>query len=31
MSADRRALLRSIVVDLTLGEIASVSDSNGGR
>jgi hypothetical protein len=31
MSADRRALLRSIVVDLTLGEVASVTDSHGGR
>jgi hypothetical protein len=31
MSADRRALLRSIIVDLTAGEIASVSDGNGGR
>lgn len=31
MSADRRALLRSIVVDLTLGDVASVTDSHGGR
>jgi hypothetical protein len=31
MSADRRALLRSIVVDLTSGEITSVTDSHGGR
>jgi hypothetical protein len=31
MSADRRALLRSIVVDLTLGEVATVADSHGGR
>ena len=31
MRADRRALLRSIVVDLTTGQIASVSRTNGGR
>jgi hypothetical protein len=31
MSADRRVLLRSIVVDLTLGDVASVTDSHGGR
>jgi hypothetical protein len=29
MSADRRALLRSIVVDLTAGEIASTSGAGG--
>lgn len=31
MNADRRTLLRSIIVDLTAGEIASVSKANGGR
>ena len=30
MRADRRALLRSIVVDLTRGEIASVTSTHGG-
>jgi hypothetical protein len=30
MSANRRALLRSIIVDLTAGEIASVTAANGG-
>ena len=29
--ADRRVLLRSIVVDLTRNEIAAVSDTHGGR
>lgn len=31
MNANRRALLRSILVDLTAGEIASASDANSGR
>ena len=31
MRGDRRALLRSIVVDLTRGQIASISDTHGGR
>ena len=31
MRADRRALLRSIVVDLTTGQIASITGANGGR
>ena len=30
-NADRRALLRSIIVDLTLGQLASVADANGER
>lgn len=31
LRADRRALLRSILVDLTRGEIASISETHGGR
>jgi hypothetical protein len=31
MRGDRRSLLRTVVVDLTRGEIAEVSSGNGGR
>jgi hypothetical protein len=31
ISSDRRTPLRTIVVDLTRGEIASASNANGGR
>lgn len=31
ISADRRTPLRTIVVDLTRGEVASVANANGGR